>query len=81
MTNSKPALTAPGGNAAPEAVQQATTVRVLPQGAGRIFTGATDDAAAEPEARFPTYARGDMFTAERAIAEVLEARGLVEIQP
>jgi hypothetical protein len=65
--------------AAPEG--DAVRVRVLPQGDGRIQTGETDDTAAEPGLRFPTYARGEIFAVGREIAEALEARGLVEIQP
>lgn len=60
---------------------EAVSVRVLPQGAGRIFTGETDDTAAEAEGRFPTYGRGAVFAAAPDIARALEARGLVEIQP
>jgi hypothetical protein len=56
---------------APEA---GVRVRVLPQGAGRIFTGEAGEVAA-------TYARGDLFSVDPSIAAELEARGLVEIQP
>jgi len=56
-------------------------VRVLPQGAGRIFTGEGEPGAAEAERRFATYPRGAVFTVETAIALELEGRGLVEIQP
>jgi hypothetical protein len=55
-----------------------TTVRVLPQGDGRIFTGAV---AANTEAVSRTYRRGEIFDIDAAIAEALERRGLVEIQP
>jgi len=58
---------------------EAVNVRVLPQGAGRIFTGETEPAAAA--GRFPTYARGAVFAVAPAIALELEGRGLVEIQP
>lgn len=65
--------------AAPEG--EAVSVRVLPQGAGRIFTGEANDTAAEPHLRFATYERGEMFVAAPDIAAALEERGLVEIQP
>ena len=52
----------------------AVTVRVLPQGDGRIFTG---DAGSP----FATYRRGEAFALAPAIALELEGRGLVEIQP
>lgn len=53
---------------------EAVTVRVLPQGDGRVFTG---DAGAP----FATYGRGETFSLDAAIALELEGRGLVEIQP
>jgi hypothetical protein len=56
-------------------------VRVLPQGAGRIFTGESEAAAGDPERRFPIYGRGEVFAVAQAIALELEGRGLVEIQP
>jgi hypothetical protein len=65
--------------AAPEG--EAVSVRVLPQGDRRIFTGEADDAATEAVLRFPTYGRGAVFAVEREIALALEGRGLVEIQP
>lgn len=58
-------------------------VRVLPKGAGRVCTG-------EPDAVFndeteewasPTHPRGATFQIGRTIAEELEERGFVEIQP
>lgn len=64
-----------------KAAAATATVRVLPQGDGRIFTGASDPTAAEAAQRFPTYGRGETFVAERAVALELEGRGLVEIQP
>jgi hypothetical protein len=56
-------------------------VRVLPQGDGRIFTGASEPDAAEATQRFSTYRRGETFAIERDVALELEGRGLVEIQP
>jgi hypothetical protein len=64
-TNDRVRFTAP---------EEGVRVRVLPQGAGRIFTGEEAEVAA-------TYARGDLFSVGPAIAAELEARGLVEIQP
>jgi hypothetical protein len=57
------------------------SVRVLPRGDGRIFTG--DNASGVPagETLFPTYGRGEVFAVDPAIATELERRGLVEIQP
>jgi hypothetical protein len=70
-----------GGGAAVDVAQQSVSVRVLPQGGGRIFTGARVDTAIETKDRFPTYERGAVFAVDPGVAAELEARGLVEIQP
>lgn len=81
MTKTKRGVSfTPADDAACDAAQQAVSVRVLPQGANRIYTGERDDMAVEPADRFPTYDRGAVFEVERGVAEALEARGLVEIQ-
>jgi len=82
MTRTKSGVAStPTDDAAHNDVQHTVSVRVLPQGAGRVYTGERNDAAADAVDRVPTYGRGDVFSVERAIAEALEARGLVEIQP
>ncbi len=53
----------------PEAL---VTVRVLPIGDGRIFTGALAAGV------FVTHRRGDVFEADLDTALALEARGLAE---
>lgn len=60
---------------------ETVSVRVLPQGDGRIYTGEADDTAPEANLRFPTYGRGEVFATSPDIAQALEERGLVEIQP
>jgi hypothetical protein len=65
--------------AADDAAQQKVMVRVLPQGAGRVHTGASDYTARTMEERSPTYPRGANFEVAADIAAALEARGLVEI--
>ncbi len=51
------------------------TYRVLPLGAGKIFSGEFDAA----RNRFTTLNKGDRASAPRAVAEALQARGFAEI--
>lgn len=48
-------------------------VRVLPKGAGKLFTGALEEGV------FVTYPKGAVLEATEDAALVLEDRGLVEI--
>jgi len=57
------------------------SVRVLPLGHQKVFTGGLDPKGETLEARFPRHDKGAVFTLPRAVAEVQEARGFVEIQP
>jgi hypothetical protein len=57
------------------------TVRVLPLGHQKVFTGGLDPKGESVEARFPRHDKGAVFTLPRAVAEAQEARGFVEIQP
>lgn len=54
--------------------------RVLPLGAGKIFTGETRIYGMTPEEKFPTHAKGDTLVLPRGVAEIQEAKGLLEIQ-
>jgi hypothetical protein len=63
------------GPAEPAAEAETVRFRVLPQGAGRIFTGEFDAA----KNRFKTHGKGALVLAPRGVAEALQARGLAEI--
>lgn len=54
--------------------------RILPMGAGKVFTGELVQSGKTPEEKFPTHPKGAVVDLPRAIAETQEALGRVEIQ-
>lgn len=62
------------GSKAASAQDAAVKARVLPKGAGLVFTGELEEGV------FTTHPKGAVLTLERETALALEERGLVEIQ-
>jgi hypothetical protein len=70
------AATAAGGNESALTPEAGVRYRVLPKGAGMIYTGAFDPVSGASL----TYARGEVVAGvDAAIAAALEDRGLVEV--